>query len=56
MDPEKGEIIYEFIECLINLHNGVGKETKLHNFHKNVKALERNTGSMTKMMMLQTEL
>ena len=34
MDPEKGEIIHEFIECLINLHDGVGKDTELHNFHK----------------------
>ena len=34
VDPEKDEIIHEFIKCLIKLHDGIGKETKLHIFHK----------------------
>ena len=34
MDPKKGEIIHEFIKCLIKLHDGIGKETKLHIFHE----------------------
>ena len=57
MDPEKGEIIHKFIECLINLLDGVGKETELHTaFIKNVKALEKHTGSMTKIMTMWTGL
>ena len=34
VDPEKDEIIHEFIKCLIKLYDGIGKETKLHIFHK----------------------
>ena len=56
VDPEKGEIIHEFIKCLINLHDGVGKGTKLHSLHKNVKASEKYTGSMTKIMTLRIGL
>ena len=41
MAPEKGEIIYEFIECLMNLHDGVGKETKLHSFHKKCESIRK---------------
>ena len=41
VDPEKGEIIHEFIECLINLHDGVGKETELHSFHKNCESIRK---------------
>ena len=33
-NPEKEEIIHGFIEYLINLHNDVGKETKLHSLQK----------------------
>ena len=51
VDPEKGEIIHKFIECL----DGIGKETELHiAFIKNVKALEKHTGSMTKIVTLWT--
>ena len=42
MAPEKGEIIHEFIECLINLHDGVGKETELHNFHKKCESIRKS--------------
>ena len=40
-DPEKGAFIHEFIECLINLHNGVGKETELHSFHKKCESIRK---------------
>ena len=40
-DPEKGAFIHEFIECLINLHNGVGKETELHSFHKKCESISK---------------
>ena len=42
MDPEKGEIIHEFIECLINLHDGLGKEIKLHSFHKKYESVRKS--------------
>ena len=41
MDPKRGEIIHKSIECLINLHNGVGKETKLHSFHKKCESIRK---------------
>ena len=41
MNPEKGEIIHEFIECLINLHDGVGKGTELHSFHKKCESIRK---------------
>ena len=41
MDPEKGEAIHEFIKCLINLHDGVGKETQLHSFHKKCESIRK---------------
>ena len=41
VDPEKGEIIHEFIKCLINLHDGVGKETKLHSLHKKRESIRK---------------
>ena len=42
MAPEKGEIIHEFIEFLINLQDGVGKETELHNFHKKWESIRKS--------------
>ena len=41
MDPEKVEIINEFIECPINLYDGVGKETELHSFHKKCESIRK---------------
>ena len=41
MDPEKGEIIHEFIECLINLHDGMSKETELHSFYKKCESIRK---------------
>ena len=41
MDPGKGETIHEFIECLINLCDGVGKETELHSFHKKCESIRK---------------
>ena len=41
VDPEKGEIIHEFIECLIILQDGVRKETELHTFHKKYESIEK---------------
>ena len=41
VDPEKGEIIHEFIECLINLHDGVGKGTELPSFHEKCESIRK---------------
>ena len=41
MDPGKAETIQEFIECLINLCDGVGKETELHSFHKKCESIRK---------------
>ena len=41
MDPEKREIIHEFNECLINLRDGVGKDTELHSFHKIYESIRK---------------
>ena len=35
------EIINEFIECLISLYDGVGKETELHSFHKKCESIRK---------------
>ena len=29
------------MECLINLHDGVGKETELHSFHKKCESIRK---------------
>ena len=40
VDPKKGETIHKFIECLINLHYSVGKETELHSFHEKYESIQ----------------
>ena len=40
-DAEKGESIHKFIECLINLHNDVGKETELHSVHRKCESIRK---------------
>ena len=41
IDPEKWVITHEFIEYLISEHDGVGKETELHSFHKNCESISK---------------
>ena len=41
IDPEKWVITQEFIEYLISLHDGVGKETELHSFHKKCESISK---------------
>ena len=41
IDPEKWLITQEFIEYLISLHDGVGKETELHSFHKKCESISK---------------
>ena len=41
VDPEQGEVIHEFIECPINLDNGICKEIKLDNFHKKCEIIRK---------------
>ena len=41
IDPEKWAITQEFIEYLISLHDGVGKETELHSFHKKCESISK---------------
>ena len=41
VNPEKVEIINKFIECLINFHDGVGKETELYSFHKRCESVRK---------------
>ena len=41
VNPEKVEIINEFIECLINFHDGIGKETELYSFHKKYESVRK---------------
>ena len=41
IDPEKWVITQEFIEYVISLHDGVGKETELHSFHKKCESISK---------------
>ena len=41
LNTEKGEVIHKFFECLINLHDGVGKEKELHSFHKKCESIRK---------------
>ena len=41
VDPEKGEIIHEFIECPINLHDGMSKATELHSFYEKCESIRK---------------
>ena len=41
IDPEKWVITQEFIEYLISSHDGVGKETELHSFHKKCESISK---------------
>ena len=41
IDPEKWVITQEFIEYLISLYDGVGKETELHSFHKKCESISK---------------